>query len=291
MKLLCLHGLGTNSKVFQYQLDALRQELKFLTAGDVTFHFLEGQFDFPPSVQDQAKFPGPYRSFLNIKPEIITETEDLLRLMPRDTETVRKQILGAIEREGPFDLLVGFCEGGTAAAMVLAEHALEHPDEPQLVEAALFFTTLRPCDIAMTHRRTFELYGEIINIPTIHVVGDKDAQCFIQEAADFRALCRQDMVTLMAHPFKHVVPRGELYARPIAQAIMTSLNQAPAKMSSSKLAFENMKERLQDYQTSWYLMVSVWIKLWKSGVYQDIVTQALVTARKHTTSPLLVLGR
>lgn len=127
IRVLCLHGMGTDSTVLRAQIS----NFVSLLASNFTFTFLDAPnfCDAAPGVADF--YSGPYRCWFN------TPTGEKVG---KAIEQARQ----AIEEAGPFDVVMGFSQGAALAASMLLHQQIEHPDEEPLFKAAMFMCSPLP---------------------------------------------------------------------------------------------------------------------------------------------------
>ncbi|KAH8703345.1 serine hydrolase-domain-containing protein [Talaromyces proteolyticus] len=112
MKILCLHGRGSNNEIFQLQTAAFRAELE-----DFEFEYVQGTV---PHTEGNwslytTEFPNTplYGYYDPLRPSSIQQAEDdLLRL---------------IRENGPFDGVLSYSGGTALAAQIIIRDALENP--------------------------------------------------------------------------------------------------------------------------------------------------------------------
>ncbi|CAG7937157.1 unnamed protein product [Penicillium salamii] len=145
MRVLCLHGHGTSSDIFETQLSAIRN----LLDESVEYVYIDG-----PVESDRVRgklahilyknflltmvragmsemVPGPFFGwFSGFSPAQIKETHTL--------------VAEALEEDGPFDAIFGFSQGATLALCYLLEHQIRHPDQPPPVHFAVLFSCAGP---------------------------------------------------------------------------------------------------------------------------------------------------
>ncbi|KAL1984583.1 hypothetical protein VTN96DRAFT_8885 [Rasamsonia emersonii] len=112
MKVLCLHGRGSNNEIFQLQTAAFRAELD-----DFTFEYVQGTVPHTEgnwSLYTTA-FPDKplYGYYDPLRPSSIIQAED--------------DLLQLIKEEGPFDGVLAYSGGTALAAQVIIRDALENP--------------------------------------------------------------------------------------------------------------------------------------------------------------------
>ncbi|KAJ9664377.1 hypothetical protein H2198_000306 [Neophaeococcomyces mojaviensis] len=121
MRVLCLHGMGTNSGIFEAQSEIFR--------GMLPKHFEYDFFDADHEIQAaegcENVFPGPYTCWYPVP----TRT---------NVKAAHELIWEFIEEEGPYDAVMGFSQGAALAASLLINHQLEKPDSPPPFRLAIF---------------------------------------------------------------------------------------------------------------------------------------------------------
>ncbi|KAJ5710505.1 hypothetical protein N7488_004661 [Penicillium malachiteum] len=113
MRILCLHGYGTNSEVLEYQISGLRK------GADLSwdFHCLTGEVACSPAPGIESVFPGPFYCYTReFDPEGVDASYALLEK--------------TIEENGPFQGALGFSQGAATLVGYLLEQKTAYPDEP-----------------------------------------------------------------------------------------------------------------------------------------------------------------
>ncbi|KAK5988352.1 hypothetical protein PT974_12503 [Cladobotryum mycophilum] len=112
MRVLCLHGRGSNNEIFQMQTAAIRAELD-----DFEWEFVQGTVRHTEgnwSLYTTSFSNLPLYTYYNpLLPASILQTEDELRHI--------------IETEGPFDGVLGYSGGGGLAAQLIIKDCLANP--------------------------------------------------------------------------------------------------------------------------------------------------------------------
>ncbi|KAL7935482.1 DUF341 domain-containing protein [Trichoderma chlorosporum] len=163
MKILCLHGGGTSSQIFEIQTAAIRRELSMDSS--FVFEFLEGNIAWPPPagihefMPEATEFFGYYD--LN-QPTTITQAVDQLE------EYVRS--------EGPFDGVIGFSQGAGLAAMLLMR---AHNRVTPIFSFAIFFCGAGLFNTEALRRGELREFipgmeAQKITVPTAHIIGSRD---------------------------------------------------------------------------------------------------------------------
>ncbi|KAL4914421.1 serine hydrolase FSH [Aspergillus aurantiobrunneus] len=121
MRILCLHGYGTNPEVMKHQMSALLQHCD----PSWDFHFLKAQVESPPAPGVGNAFPGPYLCWA-------------LDLGTTANKAASDQIHEVFQNEGPFDGVFGFSQGASVMLAYLIEQAARHPGKPLPVRFGVF---------------------------------------------------------------------------------------------------------------------------------------------------------
>ncbi|KAF2464425.1 uncharacterized protein BDR25DRAFT_242558 [Lindgomyces ingoldianus] len=162
MKFLCLHGTGTNSQVFEIQTAALRHELN----GSHTYEFVEGTIPAEIAPEILSIFPanGGYYNYFS----------------PSDASVCLQSLMlfkAYVEKEGPFDIVLGF-SGGCAAVMTLLLYY--HQNNLKIpFRGAVFFSAGLPASPSALTSGSVDLLtrlpeGKEIAIPSAHFWGAEE---------------------------------------------------------------------------------------------------------------------
>ncbi|KAE8554438.1 hypothetical protein EYB25_002977 [Talaromyces marneffei] len=198
MHFLCLHGAGTNSGIFEAQTAALRYEL----GGDHTYDFVEGVMQLPKASAIDKVVTGDLGYFGYYKPNDCNSFHKALD----DLELF-------IQKEGPFDGVIGFSQGASLASALLLRnwssgsgesdaHGTPTANEPPF-KCAVFLSGYSPYDYTCIHVQ--QMQGSTISIPTAHIWG-------VNERGDsggppaLKQLCNPQIVFFHEHEGGHEVP-------------------------------------------------------------------------------------
>ncbi|EHK99374.1 putative Uncharacterized hydrolase C22A12.06c [Glarea lozoyensis 74030] len=189
MKFLCLHGYGTNNKVFEMQTAALRYEL----GTHHTFEFVEGTVPAPMDPELQSLFSPSEQAFSYFD-----------TFSTQSCQTALQNLTTYIQVEGPFDAILAFSAGATLAATYLAQS----PNHP--FKCAIFLSGVSPIDPIVLKTGVFrsldpETDGEMIVIPTAHVYGKRDTK-FPGSSAILEKLCVGEKKAVLVHEGGHPIP-------------------------------------------------------------------------------------
>ncbi|KAL2793730.1 major facilitator superfamily domain-containing protein [Aspergillus keveii] len=168
MRILCLHGAGTNSRIFEAQTAAIRYEL----GDNHTYDFVDGgvPWDMHPGVKNIALEDEPVYAFID----------------PADLNTgvtAYRNLMDYLEEEGPYDGVIAFSQAATMILTYLAhvarQNALGH-DTPTPFKFAIFISIVHcPVDYEAFQRgQIIEICPKdakgVVGIPTVHIWGALD---------------------------------------------------------------------------------------------------------------------
>ncbi|GIK06342.1 hypothetical protein Aspvir_001990 [Aspergillus viridinutans] len=127
MKILCLHGMGTSSDIFEFQTQSLRS----LLPAHFEFLFVDGDYMCQPADGVASIFPPP---FLCYYPEPDKDAVE------RALSTLRN----VVEEEGPFDGVIGYSQGASLAASYMLDCQSTHPLKPPPFQFAMLVCSSLP---------------------------------------------------------------------------------------------------------------------------------------------------
>ncbi|KAI1276893.1 serine hydrolase FSH [Xylaria sp. FL0933] len=190
MRFLCLHGRGTNAKIFQIQTARIRQAL----GRDHQFIFANGNVPTPPDAGATAISEDFYG--------YVGETGS-------EHKSLYYDLLDLVNSQGPFDGLMGFSEGGAVAAWMLIENA-KYPLIFGPLRCAIFFSAAVPFDPDIIRTGIIKpvdpaVEGEVIKVPTAHVWSDKN-DVNSEKARSLANLCDARGRETFVHSMGHNVP-------------------------------------------------------------------------------------
>ncbi|KAE8153645.1 hypothetical protein BDV25DRAFT_136764 [Aspergillus avenaceus] len=127
MKILCLHGFGTNPNTLESQMAAVTE----IADPSWEFFYLAGEVECSPN-EDHVK---------HIRPPYLCYSE---HLDPNSLDAAHALIDEAIEENGPFDGALGFSLGAAVIASYLLERLTKYPDESLPIRFAIFCSPVTP---------------------------------------------------------------------------------------------------------------------------------------------------
>ncbi|KAM0347522.1 hypothetical protein ACHAPZ_011287 [Fusarium culmorum] len=233
MRLLCLHGRGTNSDILESQLAPLVSRL----SEGYTLDFLDGpcQVNAAPGVDSRSS--GPFLAWHR-------------RHFAKDVASAYAYVQAVITEDGPYDGVIGFSQGAALAVGLLISHQHQGPTGVNLFKFAILFSSVLPtapseeigvdctqyvvdyekslpeffglssseiADTASAERAYLfnHLAGDnkpnetrhTVDIPTLHVLGRKDP--FFDFGKAVIELCDSKKREVILHDGGHDVPRSQ----------------------------------------------------------------------------------
>lgn len=204
---------------------------------NVTFHFTQGTVEgAAPGFEEYFGSP-PHMKFLDFEgfenidlldnirdlPPMETYEETLRSILPDGIGPVRKSLVKSLEslyktmkEHGPFDAVLGYSEGATIAATLILdeqERCKAAGTEPTL-KCAIFFAGWPPMMLSRDNLILSDMGTELIDIPTLHVMGSKDP--FLAGVMTLYTVCDSDSAILFDHGKGHILPRDEPTLKEIA---------------------------------------------------------------------------
>ena len=169
--------MGTNNEIFKLHTSAIRR----LLGPEHTYDFVEGTVNCRPA-------PGVER--LQSTPLQSTDSEDTgfyMYLDVRSVDSIKsalEDLADYVETAGPFDGVMAFSQGAGLAAGLMIQQAQKNPTTylfRPIFKCAIFFSGGIPGDPSSLERGALRLMsgeqdGEVIQVPTVHIWGNKDTQ-------------------------------------------------------------------------------------------------------------------
>lgn len=170
----------------------------------ITFEFAQGMLEYPPPEGFERELGDPphLRFFEWELPEKYLgarvpptrgvnqpSVEDVIRehFQPQDPfcmEMALEYLHLVMEQEGPFEGLIGWSEGAAVAATLLLDDfskcELDHSTSE--FKCAIFFAGSPPFTLDGKNVLLHDQYGQVIKIPTCHILGQSDAMVELAEA-------------------------------------------------------------------------------------------------------------
>jgi predicted esterase len=131
-----------------------------------------------------------------------------------------------VDENGPFDAVLGFSQGASLAASFIAHYG----QGPLSGSSCDFKCAIFMCAINGVHIRGEGRFlngvddGEIIQIPTVHIIGSKDP--YREESLGLTRICDHRTRVVLDHKGGHEVPRGNTAVSAMASCISKALETA-----------------------------------------------------------------
>lgn len=130
MRFLCLHGMGTNSSIFEAQLAPIVANLD----PSHEFVYVNGEIECEPAEGVATIFSGPFYCYYG-------------QPTPDQLQAAFDLVHDVMEEEGPFDGIIGFSQGAALAASLLLNYRKKNPRGGcDLFRAAIFTCGSLPFD-------------------------------------------------------------------------------------------------------------------------------------------------
>ncbi|OJJ04841.1 hypothetical protein ASPVEDRAFT_54936 [Aspergillus versicolor CBS 583.65] len=194
MRFLCLHGASTSGEIFEIQSGGLVQTLE---QQGHKFHFINGRLnsECEPELRGIASPP-----FFSHYPRDVPPGPDLLNAI--------EYTLRIIDREGPFDAVMGFSQGAALTYSLFDHHVQKNGataappfkaavficgGAPYVLDGKEFVSS--PDDDGKEYR---------VTIPTAHIVGRQDP--LYPQSMKLFGLCEPGKSEVYDHGSKHMIP-------------------------------------------------------------------------------------
>ncbi|KAI1100338.1 serine hydrolase FSH [Jackrogersella minutella] len=251
MRFLCLHGMGTNSAVFEAQLAPIIANLD----PSHEFVYIDGLIECEASEGVGGVFPGPFYCYYS-QPTL------------SQLQAAFDLIHDIIDEEGPFDGIIGFSQGAALAASFLLHQQETDPNAPEVFRMAIFTCASLPFDptsdtdtqsydicpktgtvrlqprfsngfvesfkvsgyidrpspeIKLLHRYNADITKTRIHIPTLHIMGEEDP--YLPQSKALVGLCAGEK-NIVSHHLGHRLPRDILFSRKAAMTVENTISRA-----------------------------------------------------------------
>ncbi|KAJ8576288.1 hypothetical protein ON010_g2924 [Phytophthora cinnamomi] len=190
-RVLCLHGFGQDAPKFRNRISSLRRALK-------------SSFDFgtviatAPILDDQLPELDAGRAGQNWWDFEIDE-ETGKHTYGRVDEAV-DYLAEFVKREGPFDGIFGFSQGGMMASLLLQRQFADPNNSPFKFKFAIFVAS---CDLGDPEYKS----EQKVDVPSIHIMGETDAIVTMDRSQKLLELYNSPKV--FVHPGGHYIPTSK----------------------------------------------------------------------------------
>ena len=185
LKILCVHGYRQDGESFRSKLGSLRKSTKSLA--EYTF------VTAPLIVDDNGKERGWWFS----RTDNTFDAQEQSGVSIGLDESLRV-VSEAVEKDGPFDGILGFSQGASFVALILQ---LGHKIWGNFDQVRFRFAILF---CGFQSRNSQHCFGGKIDLPTLHVVGTTDKVIPFEQATAFEKLFTN--LTRCEHEGGHFIP-------------------------------------------------------------------------------------
>lgn len=242
-----------NIQKFKVQLAPLMKELE--SDKSASFYFVQGPYEVspPPGYEDFYGGP-PYYRFI-VPSEADAETTDVIERI-RDfpqletpemtmrelmtygvakTDDSARRTLAYLyeimERDGPFDGIVGYSEGATIAGTLLLHEQVRERNEGRvpMFKCALFFGGWPPMTPALDGIVLADQSDLMIDTPTCHVIGSLDP--YLHGNIALYNVCDPDTAFIFDHAKGHTLPRDKHMVKELGDTIRRMIDEVNGGVS------------------------------------------------------------
>ncbi|RAH70042.1 uncharacterized protein BO66DRAFT_94168 [Aspergillus aculeatinus CBS 121060] len=193
MRFLCLHGQGSNARIFQQQTAALRYEL----GDDHSYDFVNGAVAWETDRDLDQFVMGEEQTFAHCDPD-----------GPESCLQALEHLERYIAAEGPYDGIMGFSQGANVALSWLLK--LQREARPLPFRFGVFFSN--PWAVydyqELVGGRIVPLQRDacagMLDLPTAHIWGSADKNAPASEA--ITAACVEGKRSVWVHNKGHEIP-------------------------------------------------------------------------------------
>ncbi|KAL6760299.1 alpha/beta-hydrolase [Haematococcus lacustris] len=230
LKLLCLHGYTQNAETFSSRIGSLRKALK----SRCDFVFVDAPFPSTglPGSDDADEAQGLAsggRSWWQWA-DVGSSARPSLAEEYKGWPDALSELVAAIRQHQP-DGVLGFSQGATAAALLLAD--LQQPPSLELLQGVTppGFTICIAGFVPRDAEYAARLSRRPVAVPCLMVYGEAD-QLVPEERCRALAACFQpDLVRVYGHPGAHMVPSC---SGAFKQALLSFLDERHAEVAAKR---------------------------------------------------------
>ncbi|EKG13971.1 Serine hydrolase [Macrophomina phaseolina MS6] len=167
-KILCLHGGGSNARIFEAQVARLGMHIR--KHFDLVFADAPIECEAGPGILPFFEGEEPFRRWHT---DSVAEAKGAGHA--QQMEAVRRLLLRVIREQGPFVGVFGFSQGAkTALSLLLLQE--ERPAEVGIRFGILASGTVPPEDLLFAERGEGEAEqrAQVVRVPTLHAIAESD---------------------------------------------------------------------------------------------------------------------
>ncbi|GAT18779.1 DUF341 family oxidoreductase [Aspergillus luchuensis] len=166
MRFLCLHGAGTNAEIFEIQSGGISYDL---AKYGHTFKYYNGCME--AEVEPRTSSPHALHTKDKIRKLKGLFNGPFYNHYPRDRAPgeylapAMKHVYDIIEREGPFDAVMGFSQGAALACAMIVHHAKTHQEPLFKVADELYPSSIHLSRLCEPSKMSFHDHGSKHMVP------------------------------------------------------------------------------------------------------------------------------
>ncbi|KAF2015177.1 hypothetical protein BU24DRAFT_482765 [Aaosphaeria arxii CBS 175.79] len=247
MRFLCLPGAFGSIEKFKVQLAPLVKELE--SDRSATFHFIQGPYEVapPPGYEDFFGGPPYYRFIVPSEgSEDTTDVIERIRDFPQletpemtmrelmtygvaKTDDSARQTLDylydVMEKQGPFDGIIGYSEGATIAGTMLLHEQLREKSEGRqpMFKCALFFGGWPPMTPTLDGIVLSDESDLVVDVPTCHIIGSLDP--YLHGNIALYNVCDPERASIFDHAKGHTLPRDRHMVKELGDTVRRMMNE------------------------------------------------------------------
>ncbi|KAI9995902.1 hypothetical protein PInf_012975 [Phytophthora infestans] len=196
-RVLCLHGYRQDALKLRGRIAALRRTFK----SSVEFVCLDAPFEVPyePTAEEHANNGETGENVKQLKWCDFTRDEETGQYLLSRVEEAIEYIANFVTKEGPFDGIFGFSQGGSMASMIL-QRQVSTSESPFAFRFSIFVSAGAIGDPKY-------MSDVKVDMPSLHVIGVTDAV-----VDNERSLALKDISvnpTVFMHPGGHYIPTNK----------------------------------------------------------------------------------
>ncbi|CAI5703914.1 hypothetical protein KXD40_002523 [Peronospora effusa] len=198
-RVLCLHGYRQDAIKFRGRIAALRRTFK----SSVEFVCLDAPFPVPDASILEEKHINSKNTNEQVNQlkwfDFIHDTQSEHYLLERVEESL-EYVANFIKKEGPFDGILGFSQGGTMASLIL--HKQVRDSEFPFAFRFAFFVSAGAC-----YDQKYMINVKV-DLPSLHVIGETDA--VVEKKSSLALKDRFIDAKVLMHPGGHYIPTNKV---------------------------------------------------------------------------------
>lgn len=221
-KVLCLHGFLQNGKIFSEKSSGIRKALKKINISTI---YLDGptnllKSDLPFEIDDEK-----WKEYTDISMNKSWwyHVEDL------NIEDALKTVKEHIEKEGPYDGVLGFSQGGALAAILtnkIKELVPEHPYfKFSILISAYPFTTTELGTTLKEKQADYFKVPEDLTTKTLFIYGSADNHVPASRSILLSSYYPEALVKSIEHDGGHFVPNKKPLIKQVVEFVEDALKE------------------------------------------------------------------